>query len=340
VLFGLVKPGGNAAAPTMMTGRPTGGDVRPRPTARRLSTQQVNVAADLLVDVQILHTDSRNYYNSGCMVAGCPGPITSTKIEQGLVMQRLSTGKRRIITRGGTDRAPVWSPDGREIAYLSHVRSIARGEQDVVALIEPSGLDLGPVSPPPMNQSDGPPTWAPNGRAVATLRTYVTKYGDSRTALMVLPVDGRPARRLADGHFAAVQWAPDGRHLVAVGYIMATVNGRVFGSGSDLFLVDANTGAVRRLTHFAEKPREDSLIGGFCGAGGGYVLGVYSPAWSADSRRVAFLSSYPHKRQLGRQYDVQTVDVLSGRVSTVFAVPRMPCPERPAYTTLLYGWVR
>jgi Tol biopolymer transport system component len=324
----------------MMTASPDGRDIRPRPTARRLLTQQVKASADLLVDVQTLHTDSHAYFDGACTVAGCPGPRYSTTIEQGLVVQRISTGKRRIITRGGTDRAPVWSPDGLVIAYLSHILSPKRGEQDVVALIEPSGRDLGAVSPPPMNQTDGAPTWAPNGRAVATLRTYVTKAGDSRTALMVLPIDGRPARRLADGHFAAIQWAPDGRHLVAVGYVMATVNGRVFSSGSDLFLVDANTGSLRRLTRFAERPREDSLIGGFCGAGGGYVLGVYSPQWSADSSRIAFLSSFPHKRQLGRQYDVQTVDVASGRVRTAFAVPRMPCPERPAYTTLLYGWVR
>lgn len=336
----LFSVGPDVATAAMRSARADGREDRLRPSARRLLRTQVSERHDLAVRVKVIKQEGGFYGGGGCTVAGCPVPAYSGQIEQGIEVERLSTGRKRLLTKGGSDVAPALSPDGTLIAYLSHiVRKDIGGEQDVVALTTPSGRDYGPLVLPPRDQTDSAPVWAPNGKAVATIRTRV-QDGKRISSIVVLPVDGREPRVVAEGSYQELSWSPNGSTLVAKQFVERTVDGLNYSSGSDLWLVDVASGRSRRLTRFAPTPTKDSLIGGFCGAGGGYQVGVRSPVWSPDGRYVAFLSSFPHEAQLGRHEDVMSVEVKTGRVRTVHRTPLVTCPEPARYLqTALYGWI-
>ncbi len=191
------------------------------------------------------------------------------------------------------DTHPRFSPDGRTLAFLSDRRPLVEEEPDA-----------------PSDREDG-------------------------TQVHLLPLDGGEARRLTDlpRGIDAFEWAPDGRRLVArttsVGATRAEdrkargkgdvprpgqmprsdyryfdrlqnmLNGPGFidDKVAHLWLVDAETGAARRLT---SGPTSDA-----------------EPAWSPDGTRVAFSASRGRDHDLDYQFDVFVVDVASGETTRV-----------------------
>ena len=210
-------------------------------------------------------------------------------------------GPARQLTLGARhDRHPRFSPDGRTLAFLSDRRPIVEEEPD-----RPADA---------ADREDG-------------------------TQVHLLPLDGGEARRLTDlpRGVDGFAWAPDGRSLVVLTASRGTTHAedarrrgkaarREPGSPPDsdlrfidrldymlngegftydrvahLWIVDAETGAARRLT---DGPTSDE-----------------APAWSPDGRRIAFTANRRRDPDLRYRSDVFVADAGSGEVRAITAGP-------------------
>ena len=135
----------------------------------------------------------------------------------------------RQLTSGVWDNNPIWSHDGKWIAYQAESPQF-----DIMVVSADSGAPRQLTSGP---ASDAPRNWLPDGSGVIFGRT-----GDGDDQTLVVPVDGGPVRRLAaevkgDQH---ANLAPDG---VRIGYDV-----HVGGGQATVWVQDSAGAAPRQLT--------------------------------------------------------------------------------------------
>jgi Tol biopolymer transport system component len=143
------------------------------------------------------------------------------------------TGLTSLVAGGGPD----WSPDGTEIAYTD--------EAGRIVTMKPDGSDHRIIT------SGGGPRWSPDGSRMAFTRS---------AEIHVIDADGSDERNLRAAGWG-LDWSPDGKWIA---YQDNT------GPNTDVYVVDTETGARRRLT---DDPGFDA-----------------GPAWSPDGTRIAFVS--------------------------------------------------
>lgn len=163
--------------------------------------------------------------------------------------------------------------------------------------------------------ADSSPRWSPDGTRLAFLRKGPAD--DDRPQIAVLPIDGGEARVIADFELgvSSISWSPDGSALLAVAaeYIDGVDDeeersraprrildpsfrfdnvGWTYDRRSHLWIVDAESGATRKLT------TGDNSEG--------------SPAWSPDGETIAYLSATDDDRWINPMGYVYTVAVGGG----------------------------
>jgi serine/threonine-protein kinase len=154
-------------------------------------------------------------------------------------------GAETAVTDGSEDeRAPEWSPDGRRLLMLA---SWSTGGKLHVATRDRDGRWSKPRALPVV--VDGKPVvtgvadWSPDGRFVAC--------GCGEGGIVVAPVDGGPARRLASSFstagWAFPQWSADGRTV----YHVTEDSGRVVA----VVGVPVDGGAARAVVRFDDPTR-------------------------------------------------------------------------------------
>ena len=164
-----------------------------------------------------------------------------------------TAGRQRRLTRAAGN-SPTWSPDGRRIAFVSSGISVMNAD----------GTGQ-------RRRAEGDsPAWSPDGRRIAF---------SSAGAIYVMARDGSRQRKLtttlrSEGYtwddFSGPTWSPEGDTVAFSGHYGSPNHPPEAGS---LFIINADGAGQRRLTH--EKPYEYS----------------YSPTWSPDSRRIAFVGN-------------------------------------------------
>jgi dipeptidyl aminopeptidase/acylaminoacyl peptidase len=190
----------------------------------------------------------------------------------------------RLTTARARDTMPRWSPDGRQIAFLSD-----RSGDKQVWVIDVGGgearcLTSGPLAPSEIAWSpDGrrlavvgkpqpqPPADASDVRVISRLRYKADGEGfwDGRWKhVLVLPVDGGAPRTVTeeDCDHTGVAWSPDGQWLA---YAANPGPEADVSNVADIWVVRPEGGAPRRLTR------------GLGPAG--------QPAWAPDGRRIAYV---------------------------------------------------
>jgi dipeptidyl aminopeptidase/acylaminoacyl peptidase/CubicO group peptidase (beta-lactamase class C family) len=190
----------------------------------------------------------------------------------------VADGPARRLTRGGADQAPSWSPDGTRIAFLR-----APGGQD-----------------------------GPGGPQVAA----------GSAQLWQLPADGGEAGRLTSlplGAGAPV-WSPDGTHIAFTAPVdiapapagPAAARAPIVADRLDYQADGAGLfGSVRRHLHVLDLATGDcrQVTGGAWHAG--------QPAWSPDSRTLAFTAATDPRSDLTVRAAAYTVDALAAGAAPV-----------------------
>ncbi len=165
-------------------------------------------------------------------------------------------GQRLVIStqhlQDKWDGLPVWSSDGRRIAFYSN-----RPGRDDIFVIDVSGENLTNLTQSP-EIAERVPSWSPDGTHI-----LYSSWDDHFHTL-----------RLADGHKTQVtqddgdrrlpDWSPDGKQIAFAGDVRGEVD------NLDVYIMDIETGVERRLTIHPDLD--------------------YRPAWSPDGRHIVFES--------------------------------------------------
>ena len=215
------------------------------------------------------------------------------------------------------DHFPVWSPDGKRIAFIRIASATGSTERHFgIYTMAADGSDVQQVTAANLRVVRAPPVWSPDGERIA----FLTWGGTSYNQLNTVRADGSDLRRrIADvspwwdinGNFAEIvpTWSPDGRQLAFVKQDESEVSiFTVNADGTNQREVWARRWGRMKAYYFDElqtqisqvtwSPDGASLL---IYAGGAYVIDLdgngprrVSPltgpglaAWSADGSRIA-----------------------------------------------------
>jgi Tol biopolymer transport system component len=195
----------------------------------------------------------------------------------------------RLTDNPGWDMAPVWSPDGTQIAFMSSrddpdprgCLTSGNGCNDEIYVMDADGDNVTCLTCDPA--PDGPADWSPDGTRIA----FVSER-DGNPEIYVMNADGSNVTRLTndpatDGSPA---WSPDGSKIA-------------FGSdrdgNADIYVMDADGSNVTRLTDDLADDED--------------------PAWSPDGVKIAFDSD----RYGG--FDIYVMDTNGSNVTRLTSDP-------------------
>ncbi|MBI3287534.1 MAG: PD40 domain-containing protein [Chloroflexi bacterium] len=164
----------------------------------------------------------------------------------------ISTGTVLNLTQHpAEDRAPAWSPDGKQLAFESN----RDGNWEIYT------LDLETQRAQRLTQNphfEGAPAWSPDGQRLA-----FESYRDGNLEIYLLDLESNALRRLTQdpaGDYSP-RWSPDGEKITFVSWR---------DGDKEIYVLHLTTMALQRLTQDAADDED--------------------PAWSPDGQRLAFVS--------------------------------------------------
>jgi Tol biopolymer transport system component len=219
---------------------------------------------------------TREYYGPGYT----EGTVLSFLGEDIFVMNADGSGLRRL-TFLERDSEPVWSPDGRRIAFLS-----GNDIDNSIRVMNSDGSAARDVcSPSRCGQGVAELSWSPDGTTlVFSHRGVLLERGTlSRpSAISLIGADGRGLRNLTNTNCppicsfdAGPAWSPDGKR-VAFGHDPFRHNSfeSFAGPGSNVYVMNADGTNSRKLAHCPEPGCSQYL----------------APSWSPDGTKILFFT--------------------------------------------------
>ena len=128
------------------------------------------------------------------------------------IMNLDGTGKQRLTENYGLDHYPVWSPDGKQIAFLSTLHRMSSDRHYFPANIQlyamaADGSDVRRLAKPEhRGAAPLPPVWSPDGRFLAFVKT------DEPRGIYTARPDGTDLQQVLQliRPTIHVSWSPDG----------------------------------------------------------------------------------------------------------------------------------
>ncbi len=197
-----------------------------------------------------------------------------------------ASGNRRA-KRLGRGHAPVWSPNGRWIAYFDGARNA-----DVFKVSARGAI---PVRLTRSSGADYAPQWSPKGSAIA----FISER-DGNSELYVIGAGGSGLRRLTHDSVPDedLQWDRDGARLVYVSYRDGADPLSIGIGNAEIQTVDLRTGRIQNLSNNRAWDGD--------------------PAWSPDGRWIAFTRRTDHGEVAVMRSDGSEQTVLAGAVAAPF----------------------
>jgi Tol biopolymer transport system component/subtilisin family serine protease len=191
------------------------------------------VILPLTVGKIIFNSDEAEYWNNQIWVINSDG-----------------TGERQLTHDTAGDFAPVWSPDGKKIAFVQLIPpgQGSNSEGTDIFCVDADGSNL--IRLTNFDSSIGYPRWSPDGSKIAFVWN---------NSICIMNADGSHQSTLATGN--GPTWSPDSSKLMYIGYI----NGYSY-----LCEMNADGSGKKQL-----------LTSQFLGN---------NPSWSPDGTMVAYLS--------------------------------------------------
>jgi Tol biopolymer transport system component len=122
-----------------------------------------------------------------------------------IFIENLNTREIQQLTFIGSNAEPVWSPNGKQIAFSSN-----RNEKDNIYVMNSDGSNQQPLTQ--CSGSTYSPTWSPDGNNIA----FVSDCNNNQDkALYVLDVTTRNLTRLTQDNvnYLDPNWSPDGKQI-------------------------------------------------------------------------------------------------------------------------------
>ena len=191
--------------------------------------------------------------------------IAYTSIPDDSLWRSRVDGTERVqltSAKGSVAMLPQWSPDGKQIAYMSS----NIGQRTKVFLISANGGS--PKALLPGNTSEADPTWSPDGSQLAFGTGNPAAEKDSNIAVMDMRT-GQVSTIPGSSGMYSPRWSPDGRYIAALSFEQPS---------KKLYLYDMHS---QKWTQWVVDE-----------AGIGYL------SWTVDSRYVQYSTPQPDVRRV------------------------------------------
>jgi len=195
------------------------------------------------------------------------------------------------------DLEPAWSPGGEFVAFQRNVfqKGIPVGSQ--IFLVGSDGTKLGALTPLQKGVVDSHPTWSPDGDGIV-----FSSDRDGNFDLYMTQSSGLGPIQLTNSKLGTENlepaWSPDGKWIV-----FTRQQATATPSPSSLMLLNVQKGTIYKLTARV-------MIG----------RGDREPAWSPDSKRIAFASDRLGP-SLARSTDLYVINLDGSGLTRVTSLP-------------------
>ena len=200
---------------------------------------------------------------------------------------------QRLTNNSDGDGDPVWSPDGRRIAFTSdrdgHVNRHGWPTHDIYVM-DADGSNQRNLTNHPA--ADWDPSWSPDGKRI-TFTSW--RDGPFNIEVYVMDADGNNLQNLTNHprDDRNPSWSPDGAHIVFSARREGHFENK-FSITHEIYIMDADGGNQRRLT---ENRNND-----------------WDPVWSPDGKRIAFEAD--RKGNL-EKFDIYVMDADGGNLQNL-----------------------
>ena len=177
------------------------------------------------------------------------------------VMDKEGKNLRQLTDHPGDDHYPAWSPDGKQIAFVSNRDG---GKASAIYVMDTEGNNLRRLTNDAKLTWVDSPDWSPNGKQIVFTSIVIDKGAKGKSSeIYVINVDGKNPRQMTKDPkltwTESPKWSPDGRQFVFTGK-----------AGNEIYLINVNGENLRQLTN--------------------NLGGNSEPVWSPEGRQIIFSS--------------------------------------------------